>query len=102
MVVVSVVYPASSRFDLDYYMRSHMKLVRERWSDMGLQEARLLRGTYGPDGSAAPYALITLLTFGSAQQFQAAVAKHGAELLGDIKNFTDAQPVLQLNEPVAV
>lgn len=102
MIVVSVVYPATSRFDLDYYTRHHMKLVRERWSDMGLREARLLRGTSGPDGSAAQFTLIALLTFGSAQELQAALAKHGAELFADIKNFTDVQPTVQLNEPVAL
>jgi len=102
MLVVSVMYPATTRFDLDYYTRRHMRLVHERWSDMGLREARLLRGTSGPDGSAARFTMITLLSFASAQDFQAALAKHGAELLADIKNFTDAQPVLQLNDPVAL
>jgi uncharacterized protein (TIGR02118 family) len=95
-------YPATARFDLDYYTQRHMRLVRERWGDMGLREARLLRGTSGPDGSAAQFTLIALLSFASAQDFQAALAKHGAELLADIKNFTDVQPVLQLNEPVAL
>jgi uncharacterized protein (TIGR02118 family) len=102
VLVVSVMYPATARFDLDYYTQRHMRLVRERWGDMGLREARLLRGTSGPDGSAAQFTLIALLSFASAQDFQAALAKHGAELLADIKNFTDVQPVLQLNEPVAL
>jgi uncharacterized protein (TIGR02118 family) len=102
MLVLSVMYPATGRFDLDYYTQRHIKLVRERWGDMGLQEVRLLSGTNGPDGSAAAFTLIALLSFASAQDFQSALAKHGAELLADIKNFTDAQPVLQLNHPVGL
>ncbi len=100
MLVMSVMYPASSRFDLDYYSQHHMKLVRERWGSMGLLESRLLRGTTGPDGAAAPFTLITLLSFASLQDFEAALSAHGAELLADIKNFTDVQPVIQLNQPI--
>ncbi len=100
MLVLTVMYPATGRFDLDYYTQRHMRLVRERWSSMGLQDVRLLRGTAGPDGTAAAFTLIAVLSFASVQDFEAALGAHGAELLADIKNFTDVQPVLQLNQPV--
>ena len=101
MIVVSVMYPPSARFDLDYYMKSHMKLVHERWESCGLQGSQVMKGDAGADGGAAPYPVITLLKFGSLQDFQNAVAKHGPEVMGDVPNFTDAQPSLQFNTPVS-
>ena len=34
----------------------------------------------------------------SVEAFGAAMATHGAEVMGDIPNYTDAQPVLQISE----
>jgi len=102
MIVVTVLYPtqAGSRFDQTYYMQKHMPLVRSRWKDMGLQEARVLRGAGTPDGSAPPFQMMAVLTFSSLQDFQACAAKHGAEIFADVPNFTNIQPVVQLNEPL--
>src|SRR5271167_635510 len=38
MVIVSVLYPrhSESRFDHDYYLRTHVPLVESRWGGMGL------------------------------------------------------------------
>ena len=100
MVLVSVLYPnqPGSRFDERYYLDTHIPMVRRRWEPMGLTELRLLRGTNTPDGGAAPYRVMALLTFESGEALQKASAAHGAELFGDIPNFTDVQPVAQVNE----
>ena len=102
MVLLSVLYPnqPGTRFDEHYYVERHIPLVRQRWEGMGLTDLRLLRGTGTPDGGAAPYRLIALLSFTSAEALQRCVAAHGAELFGDIPNFTDVQPLVQLNEPL--
>ncbi|OYU97848.1 MAG: ethyl tert-butyl ether degradation protein EthD, partial [Burkholderiales bacterium PBB5] len=34
----------------------------------------------------------------SVEALQAGLAKHGAEIMGDVKNYTDAQPILQISE----
>lgn len=103
MVLVSVLYPnqSGSRFDERYYLDKHIPLVRQRWESMGLTDLRLLRGTNTPDGGAAPFRVMALLTFKSGEAMQKAVAAHGAELFGDIPNFTDVQPVAQVNEALA-
>ena len=49
-------------------------------------------------GGAAPYAAIGTLHLTSVEALQAALAKHGAEIMGDVPNYTDAQPVLQISE----
>ena len=101
MTVVTFRYPATpgSRFDLDYYMRVHMPLVRARFGPFGLQSDRVLRGAGAPDGAAA-FQITTLLTFPSAQHFHDAIAAHGAEVLGDIAAYTDLKPTVQFNEDV--
>ena len=102
MILVSVLYPndAGSKFDQDYYLQKHMPLVQARWGGMGLQDARVLRGTAAGDGGQAPYRVITLLTFGSLDEFRSAAKAHGAEIFADIPKFTDVQPVVQINEPL--
>ena len=59
-----------------------------------------LRGKSGATGDAPTHPIIVLLYFDRLEDFQAAVQQHGKEVMGDIPNFTDAQPVLQINESV--
>ncbi len=100
MVVVSVMYPASGgeKFDHAYYMAHHMPLVHKRWDSMGLQGAEVLRGMTGPDGAKPAFSTVALLRFTSMDAFKAAADAHGAELFGDIPNFTDAKPTVQFSE----
>jgi uncharacterized protein (TIGR02118 family) len=102
MTIVSVLYSKSSdsHFDHDYYLQKHIPLVQARWATMGLEGVELMRGVASSDGTPPSFELIALLSFDSTDQFQAALAKFGAEIVGDIPNFTNVQPVIQLNEPV--
>ncbi|MDO9707325.1 EthD family reductase [Paracraurococcus lichenis] len=99
MITVSVFYPndPATKFDEAYYMQKHIPLVKERWSGMGLKDAKVLKGMPGPDG-AAPNRIIALLTFDSAEAFQKAAQAHGPELFGDVPNFTDGKPTVQISE----
>ncbi|MGY2047475.1 EthD family reductase [Methylobacterium sp. JK268] len=104
MILVSVMYPGGASpaaFDLDYYLKHHMPLVRERWSGMGLEKAEVVKAAATPDGSPAPFQIIALLSFRSLDDFQKAVAAHGQEIFADIPNFTQAQAQVQINEPQA-
>jgi uncharacterized protein (TIGR02118 family) len=100
MIVVSVMYPATAnaRFDLQYYREKHMTLVGERWGKMGLREAKVLQGVGAPEGGAATYSVIALLTFDSADALQQAMAQHGKEIVGDVPNFTNVTPIIQVND----
>jgi uncharacterized protein (TIGR02118 family) len=101
MILVSVMYPAGATFDTDYYLKTHMPLVKERWGPHGLKSAQVLRGAAKPDGSAPDYQMIALLTFGSLDDFKAAGKAHGREVFADIANFTDAKAVVQINDVLA-
>ena len=100
MVIVSVQYPnqPGSRFDERYYLDRHATLVKERWGPFGLTAAQFLRGTGAPGGGGATYAVMALLTFASQDALDKALAAHGREIMGDIPNFTDVRPVVQVNE----
>jgi len=43
---------------------------------------------------------MALLTFRSMQDFQNAAAAHVQEIMGDIPNFTNVKPIIQINESV--
>lgn len=103
MVVVSVMYPSGSgsSFNQDYYLQKHIPLVKERWSPMGMDEIRIVRGVGTPDGSPPPYQVMALLSFGSIKDFQNAAENHAQELFADIPNFTNVQPVVQISESVS-
>lgn len=100
MALISVMYPIGSgdAFDMEYYLKTHMPLVRERWTPLGLKEARVIKGVATPDGSPTPYPVIALLTWDSAESFKKGAETHGAEIFGDIPNFTNVQPKVQINE----
>jgi len=100
MVIISVIYPAGegARFDVDYYLKSHMPLASARWKDYGLRETKVLRGSSAPGGGAAPYLIMALLSFDSAAAFEQALERHGQEIIGDVPNFTNIQPIIQVND----
>ncbi len=101
MILVSVMYPTGAKFDTDYYLKTHMPLVKDRWGPHGLKSAQVLRGAAKPDGSPPDYQMIALLTFGSLDDFRAAGKAHGREVFADIANFTDAKAVVQINDVLA-
>lgn len=101
MILVTVMYPAGEAFDTDYYLKTHMPLVRDRWGPHGLKSAQAIKGVAKPDGSAPDYQMIALITFGSMDDFKTAGKAHGKEIFSDIPNFTKAQAVVQINDVVS-
>jgi uncharacterized protein (TIGR02118 family) len=103
MIMVSVIYPADSsvRFDMDYYLQTHIPLVKERWTPHGMTDVEVVRGIAKADGSAPDFRLMTLMTFTSLDAYKAAGAAHGREVSGDVANFTDKRGIVQINEIIA-
>ena len=98
--VLSVVYPFSpgARFDIDYYRDIHLPMVRRSLSDAGLLEASAVIGVAALDGAPAPYAAISRLRFSDVEQIKAGLAgPAGAALIGDVANFTDITPTIQIS-----
>jgi uncharacterized protein (TIGR02118 family) len=100
-MIVSVIYPKTetSTFDHSYYHETHLPLVGRLWGAHDLRGVTILRGTEGLGGAPA-YELIALLEFPDREAFLKAAAAHGDEVMGDIANFSNVQPVVQFNDQV--
>ena len=101
MISLTVLYPqtADSHFDMDYYLNIHTPLVKERLASIGLVGVDLRAGLAGvAPNSPSDYAMICNLNFGSIEELQNAMAAHGPELTGDIPNFTNVQPKMQISQ----
>jgi uncharacterized protein (TIGR02118 family) len=104
MIRVSVLYPneAGKRFDVDYYRNTHMKLVADRLRDYGFVRAEVDRGVAGgAPGSPAPYVCVGHVYVQSLADFQRGMGVHGKEIMGDIPNYTDIRPTMQIGEMIA-
>jgi uncharacterized protein (TIGR02118 family) len=100
MIIVSVMYEKADRFDEDYYLNSHMPLVRDRWK-AELSGTRVLKGSPAPDGSAPPFIIVAELSFATMGDVQQAMTgPHAAEIFGDVANFTDAKPKQMISEVI--
>ena len=104
MIKVSFFYPNKdgARFDHQYFQKNHMgKLVNDRWSPMGLKQFGVEKGLAGgAPGAPAPYVASAYVVFDSVEAFQKAFAAHGEEIVADIKNYTDLEPIVQVSEIV--
>ncbi|HEY7387003.1 MAG TPA: EthD family reductase [Bryobacteraceae bacterium] len=100
MIRVSVLYPASDgrTFDMDYYLKTHIPLFQNRIG-AAMKDIRVEQGVNGlAPASAAPFVAMVHATFDSAETFQAAFLPHAAEIQGDVPNYTNIQPVVQISE----
>ncbi len=96
MVKVSVLYPHSPgcRFDMDYYCTRHMPMVANRCGE-ACQGMAVDEGiSSAPVGSTPPFAAVGHLFFESVDAFHKAFDPHAKEIMGDIPNYTDIQPVI--------
>ncbi len=103
MIRVTVLYPneAGRTFDHDYYVNKHMALVRERLKDFGVVRTEVDRGLAGgAPGSPAPYVAIGHVYLNSLEGFQQGMGRHGKEIMGDIPNYTNIQPQIQISEVI--
>lgn len=96
MIRVNVMYPKQDggSFDYDYYLNTHMPLVGERWSGV-VRSMEVYRGLSGAD---EPYVTIASLKFDNVEAFEQALEAHAEEIMGDIPNFSNIDPVVQIEE----
>ena len=102
MIKVSVMYPnnAGARFDHDYYREKHMPLVKARMGD-ACKYYTIDKGLGGgAPGAPATYVGMCHIFADSVEAFQGAFGPHAKEIMGDIKNYTDIAPVMQISEVV--
>jgi uncharacterized protein (TIGR02118 family) len=102
VIKVSVMYPngPGARFDHDYYRNKHMPLIKRRMG-AALQYYTVDKGLSGgtPDAPLTYVGMCHLLC-DSLETYHASFDPHAQELFGDIRNFTDQTPVVQISEVV--
>jgi uncharacterized protein (TIGR02118 family) len=101
MIKVSVLYPNTpgARFDHAYYRDQHMPLVKARMGD-GCAFYTVDKGLGGMGGEPAPYIAMCHIYSASVAAFEASFGPHVAEIMGDIPNYTDLSPLVQISEVV--
>jgi len=99
MIRVSVMYPKQDggKFDYDYYINKHMAIVKERWGDV-LRGTGVYKGISGAGGAPETYVTVANLLFDDVAAFEGALAAHADEIMGDIVNFTNIDPVIQIED----
>jgi uncharacterized protein (TIGR02118 family) len=96
---LAIYYPNrdGARFDFDHYLHRHLPMTA-RWFGDGIT---LTRGTTAADGTAPPpYICVLRIPIASLDAFMEVWNVHGAELSADIPNYTDVEPVIQVEEDV--
>jgi uncharacterized protein (TIGR02118 family) len=102
MIKVSVMYPYApgARFDHDYYRDRHMPMLKARLGD-ACKSYTIDKGVAGAAPGTPPVYIGMCHVFAeSAAISQAAFGPHAKEKLGDIANYTDLKPVMQISEVV--
>ena len=77
-------------------------MVGDRWGSMGMKGSKIVKGLAGGEaGAPPPYQIMAVVEFDSLESFQAAVEAHGDEIFGDVPNFTDVTPTVQISEIIS-
>ena len=103
MIAVNVMYPngEGKTFNYDYYMGEHIPMVMRLIGD-AMKGASAQKGLGGGEpGSSAPYLCLSTMYFDSIEAFQNAFGPVADQILGDVPNYTNSQPEMQISEVLA-
>ena len=98
MITYTVYYPyrKDSHFDMEYYCNEHMEIAKSYFG-AACKGILVLKGNC-EKGKQPRYSCICHLFFNTKKDFFAATEKSNVELIADIKNFTDIEPVSEITE----
>lgn len=102
MFNICSIYPnkKGARFDFDYYLNTHIPLSIEKLgSATGFKGVSVERGmSIESPPIESSYVAMCHYYFETLEDFMLAFMPHAAELQGDIKNYTDMEPIIQINK----
>jgi uncharacterized protein (TIGR02118 family) len=100
MIKVSVLYPKSpdTKFDMNYYLTKHIPMVKQKLGSACKNVAVEEGIAGGAPGAPATYLVMVHLTFESIDAFQKAFGPHADAIMGDVPNYTNAPPTVQISE----
>ena len=102
MIKFNVMYPSQPdmRFDHDYYRDKHMPMLAQRLGKACLYYTMDKGLAGGAPGAASPFAAACSVYAESVESFQAAINPHVQEIMADIPNYTNVQPVVWISDVV--
>ena len=100
MIKVTILYPNGDgkTFDMDYYSNRHIPLVTSLLGD-SLKLATIDKGiASGTPDTPVPFLAIGYLYFDKLSAYQNSFGPNAEKIIGDIPNYTNIQPVVQISE----
>jgi uncharacterized protein (TIGR02118 family) len=96
MQFATVTYPSKdgANFDFDYYMKTHIPLVCNLFGT----SIEVVKGMSPTPDAPPAFVCVARIRITSPEEFSAAMAKHGAQIMQDIPNYTNITPVIQIDE----
>jgi uncharacterized protein (TIGR02118 family) len=100
MIKIAVLYPnkPGSHFDVEYYLNTHMPMSARLLGSA----VKAISVEIGRSGVTAedqpPFAAICGFTCETLQDFNDAFLPVASELQGDIPNYTDIEPIIQISD----
>ena len=102
MFNISSIYPSKEGyvFDFDYYLNKHMPMSIELLSGAkGFKGVSVERGMDIEEPRVvSSFVAMCHYYFESLEDFMGAFAPHAEKLQGDIMNYTNIEPIIQINE----
>jgi uncharacterized protein (TIGR02118 family) len=106
MFNISSIYPKQkdAHFDFDYYLNNHMPRSIELLSKAkGFVSVSVEKGVdVAEHNIESSYVAMCHYYFETLEDFMLAFSPHARELQGDIVNYTNIQPTIQINEVKSV
>lgn len=102
MFNISSIYPKKDeyQFDFDYYLNTHMPMSIEKLSGAkGFKGVSVERGIELDEPRIeSSYIAMCHYYFDTLENFMAAFMPHAEELQGDLVNYSNIEPIIQINE----
>jgi uncharacterized protein (TIGR02118 family) len=100
MFKVAILYPngEDKTFDMDYYEKKHMPMVAG-FLGKNLKFYEIDKGIAGrTPNDKAPFVAIGYFYINDVAEYNKAIAQNRDAVIGDFKNYTNIQPVVQISE----
>ncbi|OHE92051.1 hypothetical protein CORC01_12632 [Colletotrichum orchidophilum] len=97
----TILYPneADAKYDIDYYVNSHMPLAAATWAAAGVKSWKVTKYAASADGKEPKYAFGGILIFDSVESIQKALTSpETAKVLQDVPNYSNKEPVFLIGE----
>lgn len=96
MQCVTILYPnkASAKFDFDYFIKKHIPMTTKAFGNV----VEVRKGISSPFGSPVPFICLVRIVINSVEEFLSVMKQQGAELIADMPNYTNIEPLIQFDE----